>query len=102
MLSHYGVPALCPTLKHHRWPLVLQGLDTGGSLNLTGSDSHRLSITHRTGAHLIFSIIPDARPKNNRFFPTPLPHFIFRLAFSQKMVYNMLPESPPPKIPIPA
>ena len=53
-LSHYDLPALCPTLKHHRWPLVLQGLDTGGSLRLTGSDSQRLYILHRTGAHLRF------------------------------------------------
>ena len=50
MLSHYGVPALCPTLKRHRWPLTLQGLDTGGLLGLTGSGSHRLYIPHRTGA----------------------------------------------------
>lgn len=43
-LSHYGVPAPCPTLKHHRWPLALQGLGSGGLLVLTGSDSHRLDI----------------------------------------------------------
>ena len=68
-LSHYGLPALCPTLKRHCLPLTLQGLDTGGSLHLTGSDSHRLYIPHRTGAHP-FQNIPCERlacyPSQNR------------------------------------
>ena len=50
-LSHYGLPALCPTLKRHCWPLTLQGLDTGGLPSLTRPDSHRLYACHRTGAH---------------------------------------------------
>lgn len=56
-LSHYGVTALCPTLNHHRWPLVIQGFDTGGLLCLTGLASHQLYIQHRTGAHPIANII---------------------------------------------
>lgn len=55
--SHYGVPTLCPTLKRHCWPLTLQGLDTSGLLGLTGSDSHRLYIPHRTGVHLSFILM---------------------------------------------
>lgn len=50
-LSHYGVPAPCPTLKLLRWPLELQGLGTGGLLVLTGPDSHRLNMWNRTGTH---------------------------------------------------
>ena len=62
-LSHYGVTALCPTLNHHRWPLVIQGFDTGGLLCLTGLASHQLYIQHRTGAHLL----PHCTPA--RHFP---------------------------------
>ena len=61
-LSHYGFPALCPTLKRHRWPLALQGLDTGGLLSLTGLDSHQLYTQHRTGAHLTISIPQKLHP----------------------------------------
>ena len=56
-LSHYGVPALWPTLRHHCWPLASQGLDTGGLLGLTGLGSHQLYAQHRTGAHLLMFII---------------------------------------------
>lgn len=55
-LSHYGVPALWPTLRHHCWPLASQGLDTGGLLGLTGLGSHQLYAQHRTGAHLQYPI----------------------------------------------
>ena len=54
-LSHYGLPALCPTLKRHCWPLALQGLDTGGLPSLTRPDSHRLYACHRTGARPLFA-----------------------------------------------
>ena len=56
-LSHYGVPALWPTLRHHCWPLASQGLDTGGLLGLTGLGFHQLYAQHRTGAHLLIFII---------------------------------------------
>ena len=54
-LSHYGLPALCPTLKRHCWSLTLQGLDTGGLPSLTRPDSHRLYACHRTGARPLFA-----------------------------------------------
>ena len=73
-LSHYGFPALWPTLRHHRWPLASQGLDTGGLLGLTGLGSHQLYVQHRTGARpLPDNSITVNRDIFKRKIQTPVP-----------------------------